>query len=53
MNNKLYKMLARMKEKEGLTDELKKKLDVFLLANRITVEQYNELMDIQEESETN
>lgn len=38
-----------MKEKEGLTDELKKKIDVFLLANRITVEQYNELMDIEEE----
>ena len=47
--NKLYKMLNKMKEKEGLTDELKKKIDVFLLANRITVEQYNELMDIEEE----
>ena len=40
-----------MKEKEGLTDELKKNLDVFWLANRITVEQYNELMDIQEDKE--
>ena len=49
--NKLYKMLNKMKEKEGLTDELKKKIDVFLLANRITIEQYNDLMDIQEESE--
>lgn len=50
----LYKTLLKLKEKNGLTDDLKTKIDVFYAVGRITEEQYNELMDIEkEEDETN
>lgn len=50
----LYKTLKKLKEKKGLTDDLKTKIDVFYAVGRITEEQYNDLMDVgKEEDETN
>lgn len=55
----LYKTLLKLKERNGLTDDLKNKIDVFFAVGRITEEQYNELMGIKSEetddseSETN
>ena len=42
----LYKTLKKLKERNGLTDDLKNKIDVFFAVGRITEEQYNELMNI-------
>lgn len=42
----LYKTLKKLKERNGLTEDLKNKIDVFFAVGRITEEQYNELMDI-------
>lgn len=42
----LYRTLLKLKERNGLTDDLKNKIDVFFAVGRITEEQYNELMDI-------
>lgn len=39
----IYKLLKVKIKKEGLTDENKELLDVFLLGGRITKEQYEEL----------
>lgn len=47
----LYRTLKKLKEKNGLTDDLKNKIDVFFAVGRITEEQYNELMDINKEEE--
>lgn len=48
----LYKALKKLKERNGLTDDLKNKIDIFFATGRITEDQYNELMDIKlEESE--
>lgn len=47
----LYKTLLKLKEKNGLTDDLKTKIDVFYAVGRITEEQYNELMDVNKEEE--
>ena len=47
----LYKTLLKLKERKGLTDALKNKIDVFFAVGRITEEQYNVLMDIEEEAE--
>lgn len=50
----LYKTLKKLKERNGLTDDLKTKIDVFYAVGRITEEQYNDLMDVgKEEDETN
>lgn len=55
----LYRTLLKLKEKNGLTDDLKNKIDIFFATGRITEEQYNELMGIKSEetddseSETN
>ena len=43
----LHKTLLKLKERTGLTDDLKNKIDVFFAVGRITEGQYNELMDIQ------
>lgn len=43
----LYKTLKKLKERNGLTDDLKNKIDVFFAVGRITEDQYNELMDIK------
>ena len=45
----LYKTLLKLKERTGLTDDLKNKLDVLFAVGRITGEQYNVLMDIEVE----
>lgn len=45
----LYKTLKKLKERKGLTDDLKNKIDIFFATGRITEEQYNELMDNKEE----
>lgn len=45
----LFKTLLKLKERKGLTDDLKNKIDVFFAVGRITEEQYNELMDIGKE----
>lgn len=42
----LYKTLLKIKERNGLTDDLKNKIDVFFAVGRITEEQYNDLMGI-------
>ena len=47
----LYKTLLKLKERNGLTDELKGKIDVFFAVGRITEEQYNDLMDIPVEED--
>ena len=47
----LYRPLLKLKERNGLTDDLKNKIDVFFAVGRITEEQYNELMDINKEEE--
>lgn len=47
----LYKTLLKLKERTGLTDDLKNKIDVFFAVGRITEEQYNVLMDIPVEEE--
>lgn len=41
----LYKTLLKLKERNGLTNDLKNKIDIFFATGRITEEQYNELMD--------
>ena len=45
----LYRTLLKLKERNGLTDDLKNKIDVFFAVGRITEEQYNELMNIKPE----
>lgn len=47
----LYKTLLKLKEKNGLTDDLKTKIDVFYAVGRITEEQYNDLIDVNKEEE--
>ena len=47
----LYKTLLKLKEKNGRTDDLKNKIDIFFATDRITEEQYNELMNIEENVE--
>lgn len=47
----LYRTLLKLKERNGLTDDLKNKIDVFFAVERITEEQYNELMDVNKEEE--
>ena len=45
----LFKALLILKDRNGLTDDLKNKIDVFFAVGRITEDQYNILMDIQPE----
>ena len=45
----LFRTLLKLKERNGLTDDLKNKIDIFFATGRITEEQYNELMDINKE----
>ena len=41
----LYKTLKKLKERNGLTEDLKNKIDIFFATGRITEDQYNNLMD--------
>ena len=43
----LFKTLLKLKDRTGLTDDLKNKIDIFFATGRITEEQYNELMGIE------
>ena len=45
----LYRTLLKLKERNGLTDDLKNKIDIFFATGRITEEQYNDLMDVNKE----
>ena len=45
----LYKTLMKLKERNGLTEDLKNKIDIFFATGRITEDQYNNLMDIGDE----
>lgn len=47
----LYRTLLKLKERNGLTDDLENKIDVFFAVGRITEKQYNELMDVVVEEE--
>lgn len=47
----LYRTLLKLKKRNGLTNDLKNKIDIFFTTGRITEEQYNELMDINKEEE--
>ena len=44
----LYKTLKKLKERNGLTEDLKNKIDIFFATGRITEDQYNDLMDIDD-----
>ena len=48
----LYKALLKLKERNGLTDNLKNKIDIFFAVGRITEEQYNELKNVNKEKES-
>lgn len=43
----IYKLMKKKIRREGLTEENKNLLDVYLLGERITQEQYEELMGIE------
>ena len=45
----IYRLMKIRIRREGLTEENKNLLDVYLLGKRITQEQYEELMNIKEE----
>lgn len=45
----LYRTLLKLKERKGLTEDLKNKIDIFFATGRITEDQYNNLMDIGNE----
>lgn len=44
----IYKLMKKKIQREGLTEENKNLLDVYLLGERITQEQYGELMKLDE-----
>lgn len=44
----IYRLMKIKIRREGLTEENKNLLDVYLLGNRITQKQYEELMHIKE-----
>ena len=48
----LFKTLLKLKEKSGLSEDLKDKIDVFYALGRLTDAEYNELMDILPEEPT-
>lgn len=45
----LYRTLLKLKERKGLTEDLKNKIDIFFATGRITEDQYNNLMNIGNE----
>lgn len=42
----IYRLMTKKIQREGLTEENKNLLDVYLLGGRITQEQYEELMGL-------
>ena len=51
LQNLTDEIKLKLKKRNGLTDDLKNKIDVFFAVGRITEEQYNELMDVNKEEE--
>ena len=50
----IFRLMKKRIQREGLTEENKNLLDVYLLGNRITQIQYEELMQLEEpKAETN
>lgn len=47
----LFTTLSKLKMRKGLTEDLKKKIDVFYALGRLTEKEYCELMDIQYEED--
>lgn len=45
----IYRLMKMKIRREGLTEENKNLLDVYLLGGRVTQEQYEELMHIKED----
>lgn len=45
----IYRLMKNKIKREGLTDENKNLLDVYLLGKRITQYQYEELINIKED----
>lgn len=43
----IYKLMKKKIQREGLTEENKNLLDVYLLGERITQDQYEDLMEIE------
>lgn len=43
----IYKLMKKKIQREGLTEENKNLLDVYLLGKRITQSQYEELMQLE------
>lgn len=43
----IYRLMKNKIKREGLTEENKNLLDVYLLGNRITQAQYKELMQLE------
>lgn len=43
----IYKLMKKKIQREGLTEENKNLLDVYLLGERITQDQYENLMEIE------
>lgn len=43
----IYRLMKNKIKREGLTEENKNLLDVYLLGKRITQEQYEELMQLE------
>lgn len=46
----IYRLMKLRIRREGLTEENKNLIDVYLLGGRITEKQYKELMNIKEET---
>lgn len=45
----LYKTLLKLKERKGLTEDLKSKIDVFYALGKLSDAEYRELLDLEEE----
>lgn len=51
MSNKIYSLMKKKVDREGLTESNKDMLDVFLLGGRVTENEYKDLMCIKEGEE--
>ena len=46
----LYKTLLKLKERKGLTEDLKSKIDVFYALGKLSDEAYRELLGLPDET---
>ena len=44
----LFTTLSKLKDKKGLTEDLRTKIDIFYVFGRLSKEEYCELMDISD-----